>query len=345
MYALADAAVAAGLDAGLVACGVASAEPMTDTCAVLEERKRAGLAATMEFTYRNPACSTDPGRIVAGAQALVVGAWRYRTDSPCHPGAAAGRVARYVWQDHYAALEAPSTPRPRCCAPAGTRRGSWPTTTPLSTERSRIAPGLGWFGKNANILVPGHGSWVVLGCGGHGRAAAGERGAGRRRLRTVPALRRRVPDAGDRRARSRRRSALSRLDRSTPRARSRSSSVPSSATASMAATTARKSAPQPPQIGRGLFAPEIREGMPPTEVPAAWVDLLEMLAADDAALLERHGRWYIADRDPRYLRRNASVVLGNVADPADRRVRAALDEVATGADALLAEHATWAWAR
>ena len=30
-----------------------------------------------------------------------------------------------------------------------------------------------------------------------------------------------------------------------------------------------------------------------------------------------HGRWYIADRDPRYLRRNALVALGNVGDGGD----------------------------
>ncbi len=61
--------------------------------------------------------------------------------------------------------------------------------------------------------------------------------------------------------------------------------------------------------------------------PAAWVDLLGLLEADDEALLARHGRWYVADRDPRHLRRNALVALGNVADPADARVAAALARV------------------
>ena len=51
------------------------------------------------------------------------------------------------------------------------------------------------------------------------------------------------------------------------------------------------------------------------------VDLLALLAAPDDELMASHGRWYIARRDPRYLRRNALVVLGNVGDgrgPADR---------------------------
>ena len=65
-------------------------------------------------------------------------------------------------------------------------------------------------------------------------------------------------------------------------------------------------------------------------------------AASDEDLLARHGRWYIPDRDPRYLRRNALVVLGNVGDGADPAVR----QVAPAAtsrrpDPLLRAHAVW----
>jgi epoxyqueuosine reductase len=77
----------------------------------------------------------------------------------------------------------------------------------------------------------------------------------------------------------------------------------------------------------------------------ATVDLLDLLDADDATLLARHGRWYIADRDPRYLRRNALLALGNTADPADPAVRRAVDRARTGDDDLLREHATWAAGR
>ncbi len=72
------------------------------------------------------------------------------------------------------------------------------------------------------------------------------------------------------------------------------------------------------------------------------MDLLELLSASDGELLERHGRWYIPERDPRYLRRNALVALGNTGngdDPSTERVlRSALDDP----DAMIREHATWA---
>jgi epoxyqueuosine reductase len=72
------------------------------------------------------------------------------------------------------------------------------------------------------------------------------------------------------------------------------------------------------------------------------VDLLEMLARRDDELLERFGRWYIPRRQPRYLRRNALVVLGNVADPDDERVVTALGRALADDDPLIRAHAVWA---
>ena len=74
----------------------------------------------------------------------------------------------------------------------------------------------------------------------------------------------------------------------------------------------------------------------------AWVDVLDLLDADDETLLHRHGRWYIAGRDPRWLRRNALVVLGNVGDGCDERTAATLRRYRHGGDEMLAEHARWA---
>jgi epoxyqueuosine reductase len=70
--------------------------------------------------------------------------------------------------------------------------------------------------------------------------------------------------------------------------------------------------------------------------------LLEVLSAEDEVLLARHGRWYIPDRDPRWLRRNALVALGNVGDPRDPAVMDAIERYRTGDDEVLAEHADWA---
>jgi len=47
-------------------------------------------------------------------------------------------------------------------------------------------------------------------------------------------------------------------------------------------------------------------------------------------------------RQARYLRRNALVVLGNVADPADPAVAAALRRALADDDPLVRSHAVWA---
>jgi epoxyqueuosine reductase len=85
-----------------------------------------------------------------------------------------------------------------------------------------------------------------------------------------------------------------------------------------------------------------RPPIPPEAGTVATVDLLELLAASDAELLAAHGRWYIAGRDPRYLRRNALVALGNIGDARDPATAETIDRWARCEDELLAEHARWA---
>jgi epoxyqueuosine reductase len=83
------------------------------------------------------------------------------------------------------------------------------------------------------------------------------------------------------------------------------------------------------------------------------VELEDLLTMNDEALLERFGSWYMPKRDPRYLRRNALVVLGNVASGSGsasgnpRQVetttlRCLLRRYLADEDPLLVQHAAWA---
>jgi epoxyqueuosine reductase len=85
-----------------------------------------------------------------------------------------------------------------------------------------------------------------------------------------------------------------------------------------------------------------RPAPPPEGDTRPDVDLVALLDASDADLLEAHGRWYIPDRDPRYLRRNALVALGNVGDGQDRATVRVLRRWLASDDALMVEHARWA---
>jgi epoxyqueuosine reductase len=78
------------------------------------------------------------------------------------------------------------------------------------------------------------------------------------------------------------------------------------------------------------------------DVPPSGIDVLDLLTASDDALLARHGRWYIPDRQVRYLRRNALIILGNTGDGREPEVEAALRTYLVDPDDLLRAHAAWA---
>ncbi len=73
-----------------------------------------------------------------------------------------------------------------------------------------------------------------------------------------------------------------------------------------------------------------------------WVSLIEILDADDAEVLRRWGRWYVSDRDPRWVRRNALVALGNVGSAHDGTVVRCLSRYLAHPDPMLRAHAVWA---
>lgn len=336
--ATAESVRATGLAAGLDAVGVATAGRFDDVRQVLESRKAEGLHGGMQFTYRNPARSTDPGRVVPGARSLVVGARRYRRADAPAPDQPAGAVARYARRDEYAGL------RRSLDAVAGELRGDGWRARVICDDNALVdraaarRAGLGWVGKNTNVLVPDAGSWFVLGSV----------------VTDAPLVDADPPAAADGCG-----SCTRCID-----------ACPTGAIVAPGVLDARRCLAWLVQA-EGTFPVEHREALgdrlygcddcqevcPPNRVvdrrgiereaddDQAWVPLLELLATNDEDLLARHGRWYIAGRDPRHLRRNALVALGNVGDPADGQVLATIERYATGDDALLVEHAAWAAAR
>jgi len=325
---------AIGLAAGLDAVGVTTAEPFLDARRVLEERKQAGLNADMQFTYRNPARSTDPSLALAGAQALVVGARRYRYADPEAPTAAAGAVARYARSDHYGALRAALGVVADALRAEGWRARVLCDDNALVDREAAHRAGLGWYGKNTNLLLPGQGSWFVLGSvvtdapiEATSDPVADGCGSCTRCIDACPTAAIVAPgviDAGR-----------------------------------CLAWLVQTSGPFPMEyreaLGGRLYGCDDCQDVcppnrtadrrhPPDDAPddVAWVPLVDLLAAGDDELLARHGRWYVAQRDPRWLRRNALVALGNIGDRGDPAVLGTLERYAAGDDELLAEHARWA---
>ncbi len=324
-----------GRRSGLDAVGFAPASPFEDTRRHLEERKAAGLHGGMHFTYGNPARSTDPARSLPGARSLVVGARGYRRSAEEAPPGPWGQVARYSWADEYAVLRrALGAVADRLIAHGWAARALVDDNALVDREAAYRA-GLGWYGKNTLLLLPGRGSWFILGSVVTDAP-----------LPPAPAP---VADGCGSCTRC-------------------LSGCPTGALVAPGVLDARRclawllEAPGwfPRQYRRALGnriygCDECQEVCPPNRredrhhpAPPAgddaepWVDLVELLAMADDELMHRFGRWYVPRRQPRYLRRNALVALGNCGDPADTRVVNALRGALADPDPLLRGHAVWA---
>jgi epoxyqueuosine reductase len=336
--------------AGLAAVGIAGAGAFVDTRHDLESRRRDGLHGGMQFTFRNPQRSTDPGQLLVGAQSLVVGAWGYRRrdgDAPADTIANArprrarptGGVARYARSDHYAPLRAGLGRIADHLVAEGWRARVVVDDNALVDRAAAQRAGLGWFGRNTLLLLPGLGSWFVLGSV------------------VTDALLDPTPPVG-----------ASAHAEGCGTCRRCMVACPTGALVADGVLDARRCLAWLVQAP-GTFPVEFRQALgnriygcddcqqvcpinrtadrhhppgPPEAGSGAAVDLLDLLAATDQALLDAHGRWYIANRDPRYLRRNALVALGNVGDGTDPDTAAVLARYAGGDDEMLAEHAHWA---
>jgi epoxyqueuosine reductase len=329
------------LEAGLDRVGIASAEPFAETRVILERRRSEGLAASMQFTYRNPERSTDPSRTLATVASMVVGARRYDRTAAGAPtdGRPHARVARYAATDHYGAL------RRSLDVVADRLRGDgWQARVVLDDNAlvDRAAAhraGLGWFGKNSMVLAPGIGSWVVLGS-----------------VLTdapLPTPGEVVPDGCG---------ACHRCVDACPTGAIVGPGVVDARRCLAWLVQADGVFPVEHRVALGdrlygcddcqevcppsMRAPSGSGDQAPASDPGPWVDVLDLLAADDAALLERYGRFYLPHREVRYLRRNALVVLGNAGLPDDpvvaESVRAAVLGGLADGDAIVRAHAVWA---
>ena len=196
---------------GLDALGIAAASTLDRARAALFERRQRGLHADMAFTYRNPERSTEPSAAVAGARSIIVGARRYLCDEPERPIAPSARIARYAWIDHYAPLRAGLWAMAHELRRSGWKAVAFADDNSIVDREVAWRAGIGWFGKNANLLLPQRGQLVRVGLRDHGRAVAGGTGASGRRMRDVPSLHRCVPHERDHRTGCDRRQPLPRL--------------------------------------------------------------------------------------------------------------------------------------
>ncbi len=317
-------------DLGIDAVGAAPAEPYERTEADIAERSARGLFADLRFTMAQPEVSCHPETLLAGARTVVSAALCYYTTGP-EPAPGEGRMPRYTWWDAYAEL------RDKLDA-LGRRLGAdYRVLVDANQHVDREAAarsGVGFYGKNTLLITRRHGSWVVLGT----LVTTAE-------LESTPPL---GLDCG---------SCRICVDACPTGALDEPGMVDANRCLSYW-TQSKHPIPEPYReaLGDRVYGCDIcqdvcpwnrgiekrREGEVLPEGAEPRVSLVEWLEASDEEMRAKYDRLYFPRKDPRFLRRNALVALGNSGQP---ELRPIAEAFADGDDPLLREHAEWALAR
>ena len=156
-------------DLGFEIVRVTTADPFPqDAKSAVDSIKKGHMEGMPWFTEERVERASDPGRLLPGAKSIIAVAVSYLPQEEERPaGNLAGRVARYAqWTDYHSAMKDGL----RKLADGLADIAGAPVRSRIFVDDSSLLEravvrraGIGWFGKNSNILTASHGSWVFLG--------------------------------------------------------------------------------------------------------------------------------------------------------------------------------------
>ena len=150
---------------------VTTAQPFPETQRILEERIEAGLMDGLPwFTLERARVAGDPRHLMAQARSIVAVGISYLCDGEVDrsaPGEPCGRVARYAWGLDYHAVFKRRLHSLHAFVETQVGRAvdmrALADTARITDRAVAQRAGLGWYGKNTNLLTHDYGSWVLLG--------------------------------------------------------------------------------------------------------------------------------------------------------------------------------------
>jgi epoxyqueuosine reductase len=313
---------------GIDVVGAAPVSAYEETERHIRERRARGLFADMRFTMARPDVSCHPETLLEGARTVVSAAlcyWRDAGDTPPRHG----RLPRYTWYDAYSEL------REKLDALGGRLGGAYRVLVDANQHVDREAAarsGVGFYGKNTMLITRRFGSWVVLGT----LVTEAE-------LDPTPPL---DADCG----------SCTLCIEACPTGALDEPGVLNANRCLSYWTQSADAIPEPyrVELSSQVYGCDIcqdvcpwnrgiekrRVGAAPPAGAEPHVSLVDWLEASDEELAARYDRLFVPRNDPRYLRRNALVALGNTGGEPDLARGYAESD-----DELLREHAEWALER
>ena len=164
---LASEIKSAARELGFEVVGITTVEPLARDDEAFREWREAGFAAGMDYMTRRPELHAYPRRLSRTAQSLITLAVNYYASAPAfeHENRY-GRVARYAWGLDYHDVVKPRllalVARTERLAGRKLQARCFVDAVPLLERAFAARAGLGFIGKNTNLLLPKSGSWFFL---------------------------------------------------------------------------------------------------------------------------------------------------------------------------------------
>jgi epoxyqueuosine reductase len=158
---------------GFATARITSADAFPDAQQAIQERIKRGMFAGLSwFTEERAQVSCHPDALLPEAKSIITLAMCYLTEQPAEEDETVphGRISRYAWGDDYHDIIKPKLKQFATWLneyaheeyPEDIEARLFVDTGRMVDRAAAQRAGLGWYGKNTNILTKGWGSWVFL---------------------------------------------------------------------------------------------------------------------------------------------------------------------------------------
>jgi epoxyqueuosine reductase len=166
--------IAAAEDLGFDLVRVTTADPFPAARQAIQERVALGFFAGMDwFTSERAEVAAAPRALLSSACSVIALGTFYLTDAPrdlTSPGDPHGRISSYAWgEDYHEVIKARLRTLADLIRTIAAEKGVTSGETRLFVDTGRMVDravaqrsGMGWYGKNTNILTRAWGSWLFL---------------------------------------------------------------------------------------------------------------------------------------------------------------------------------------
>lgn len=312
--------------------GVTGLEPFPHARREIEDRVHTGASGGLGFVFRDPQASTDPAASFPWARSIVVAAVPYLEDGdgPDPSDGGTGRsIARFATGDRYARVRSVLEGIAEVLASGGFRCEMVFDDDRIVDRAVGARAGVGWLGKSTMMITPSAGPWVLIGS----VVTDAE-------IPATPTMRR----------------SCGTCTACIPACPTDAIVSPGVLDANRCiAAVLQRPGSMPRHLrtavgGRVYGCDECLAACPPgdkllirmapmTDHAAEALHPRTILGWSDREVEDNAPHWYVPKRNPRFVRRNALVALGNTGTVADVGLLAGY---AGHPDALLREHAVWA---